>query len=178
MIFEKALRSVRVCLAIGMLLGVATGAGAADTRAQPEFALGQEWSIRSPKPTTAKVVVGRIEHWNGKVVVHISIIDIPIPAGLPGAPGVTAIDHVPLEKSALASSVGLLLTSNSEPAPGFQSGYELWQSAPNAGVFNVVVYRVIELMFGSITRGGSQSEGHASAQDGTAGFQKSAGSPE
>jgi hypothetical protein len=51
---------------------------------RPDFAVGQMWSIKSAGPTTAKVVVGRIETWNGMTAIHVSLIDIPVPRDTEG----------------------------------------------------------------------------------------------
>ena len=87
-----------------------------------DFEPGQEWSIKSASPTTAKVIVGRVEPWRDRVSVNVSIVDIPIPQGLPGAGGVTQIAHIPFDKAALAASVDRLLATGVSPASSFESG--------------------------------------------------------
>lgn len=94
----------------------------------PNFAPGQEWSIKSASPTTAKVVIGSVEKWKGKVAIHVSIIDIPIPQGMPDAGSVIRIGHVAFEKSALAASVDRLLATGVSPAPSFETGYQQWKN--------------------------------------------------
>jgi hypothetical protein len=47
------------------------------------FAVGQQWSVKSTPPTTAKIIIGGIEQWNDTIVVHLSVVDVPIPNGLP-----------------------------------------------------------------------------------------------
>jgi hypothetical protein len=130
-----------------------SGARAQSTEApSPDFAVGQEWSIKSASPTTAKVVIGRVEDWRDKVVVQVSIIDIPIPAGLPSAGGVTRIDHVPFDKAALAASVDQLLATGVSPAPDFEAGYQQWKDA-KGGIFTISVPEVVTVMFESVNRG-------------------------
>ncbi len=145
-------RKAPIFAAIALIFIAAARAGATSASAQPDFAPGQEWSIKSASPTKAKVVIGRIESWKDKVVVHVSIIDIPIPQGIPGAGGITSIDHVPLERSALAASVDQLLNTDTEPASGFEGGYEQWRSDVKADVFTISVAQVIELMFEAVNR--------------------------
>jgi len=94
----------------------------------PNFAPGQEWSIKSASPTTARVVIGRVEKWKGKLAIHVSIIDISIPQGMPGAGSVIRIGHVAFEKSALAASVDRLLAIGISPAPSFETGYQQWKN--------------------------------------------------
>src|SRR5882724_7463333 len=75
----RVLLAVLMIASAGFAIGAETATGPA-----PEFALGQEWSIKSASPTTAKAVIDRLEPWHEKVVVHVSIVDLPIPQGLPG----------------------------------------------------------------------------------------------
>jgi hypothetical protein len=117
----------------------------------PRFAPGQEWSIKSVSPTTAKVVIDRLEPWHEKVVVHVSIVDLPIPQGVPGAGGTTAIGHMPFEQSALVASVDRLLATNVAPPPGFERGYKHWQDA-KGGIFTVSVEKAIEFTLQTISR--------------------------
>src|SRR5690349_6023482 len=79
--------------------------------AKPEFAPGQVWSIKAASPTTTKVVIGRVEPWNGRVAISISLIDVPMPAGALGPGGLTTIHHMPFEQSALSASVDRLLAT-------------------------------------------------------------------
>jgi hypothetical protein len=113
------------------------------------LAVGQMWSIRSASPTTVKIIIGRVEPWENKVCVNVSIVDIPIPEGLPGAGGVMQIAHAPFDKAALAASVDHLVSKKASPDSGFESGYEQWKSA-KGGIFTVSVEKVVEAMFQTI----------------------------
>jgi hypothetical protein len=116
------------------------------SRMIPDFAPGQEWSIKSASPTTAKVVIGRLETWDhSKIIVHVSINDVPVPRDVAGAVATTSIGHMPFDKAALAASADRLLSSNVPPAPAFESGYEQWKSA-KGGVFTISVEKAIEIV--------------------------------
>jgi hypothetical protein len=117
----------------------------------PELALRQKWSIKSASPTTLKVIVDRLESWHGKTVVHVSIIDLPIPQGLPGAGGTTTITHMPFERSALAASVDRLLATGVSPPSGFEEGYKGWQNA-NGGIFTISVAEAIDVTLQAMGR--------------------------
>ncbi len=123
----------------------------AATTPVPDFAPGQEWSIKSASPLPAKVVVGRVETWQDKTVVHVSILDVPIQAGTPGAGAITEIAHMPFEKSALAASVDRLVATGVSPSPNFEAGYEGWQSA-KGGVFTITVPQAIDFASEAMTR--------------------------
>jgi len=117
----------------------------------PDFAPGQEWSIKSASPTTAKVVIDRFEPWHEKVVVHVSIVDLRIPQGVPGAGGTTVIGHMPFDQSALAASVDRLLATGVPPPSSFEGGYKHWQDA-KGGIFTVSVEKAIEFTLQTIGR--------------------------
>jgi hypothetical protein len=137
-----------------MALIVALSAHAEDNVVRaPDFAPGQVWSIKSDSPTTAKVIIGRIEPWKDKVAVHCTVIEIPLPKRGPNDAPMTQIDHIPFDKPTLAASVDKLLSAGVPPVPGFERGYVHWRSDANAGVFAVSVSKAIGLMLESIIRG-------------------------
>jgi hypothetical protein len=118
-----------------------------------DFAPGQIWSIKSPVSTTAKVVIGRIETWNDKVAVHVSVIDIPAPPGALPNSELIRINHVPFDKSALMASVNQLLGTGASPTPEFEHGYDSWRKDRSAGIFEISVSQAIALMLEKIKRG-------------------------
>jgi hypothetical protein len=114
-----------------------------------KFAPGQAWTIRAL--TTANVIINRIEPWQKGVVVHVSIVNVPVPQGLPGADGTTLIGHMPFEESALAASVDRLISTGASPPPSFQSGYKQWQEA-KGGIFTITVEEAIKIVFQTINQ--------------------------
>jgi hypothetical protein len=132
-------------LLLAAIAAVAGPACADPAAPSPDFAPGQEWSIRSTAPTTAKVIIGRVESWSGdRIAVSISVIDVPTPQG-----GVTVISHMPFDKAALAGSVDKLLATGVSPDPGFEGGYKQWRDA-KGGIFTISVEKAIELAFQAI----------------------------
>jgi hypothetical protein len=108
---EDHLVIIRSSLSLAIVVcGVTLAARASCTGVpSPNFTPGR--SIKSPVPTTAKVVIGRIEAWKDKVAVHVSVIDIPSPPETSLHRGLISIDHVPFDKSALMASVDQLLAT-------------------------------------------------------------------
>ena len=144
---------MRTFLATLVAVAVVLGAGTeAISGPDPDFAPGQEWSIKSTSPTTAKVIIGRIEPWNGKVAVQVSVIDVPVPEGAPGAGGTTIIGHMPFEKTTLAASVDKLIGTDVLPPATFESGYEQWKSA-GGGIYTIGVAEAVALVFEAIAHG-------------------------
>jgi hypothetical protein len=144
---------VRVARLAGIiLLAVLAVRAEAEDAPVPEFAAGQMWTIKSTPPTSAKVIIGRIEPWFDKVAVHVSIVDVPLPpeavrAGLRAdGRGMTRIGHMPFDPSALAASLDRLLATGVPPGPSFQDGYEEWKSA-NGGIFTIGVSEAIDIVF-------------------------------
>lgn len=117
--------------------------------APQDFTPGQIWSIKSAPATTAKIVIVRVEPWQNRTVVHVSIIDIPASKGTSAKGGITSVGHMPFDKTALASSVDRLLGTGGSPAPGFEFAYERWRTDKMAGIFTISVSKAIELMLQS-----------------------------
>jgi len=109
----------------------------------PDFAVGQEWLIKSIPPGTVKVIIGRIEPCRDKVVVHVSIVDLPAPQEA-GALRVSQIAHAPFEKSALAASLDKLIATGVPPAQNFESGYEQWKEH-KGGIYTVSIAQALGL---------------------------------
>jgi len=109
----------------------------------PDFAEGQEWSIKGVPQSTAKVIIGRIESWKDKIAVHVSIVDIPDSQEV-GRLHISEIAHVPFEKSALAASVEKLIATGVLPAGNFDAGYKQWKEN-KGGIYTVPIAQAIGL---------------------------------
>jgi len=110
------------------------------------------WSIKSASPTTTKVIIGRLEGWNGKSAVHVALVDVPVPAGVPGAGGVIGVGHMPFEQSALAASLNELISTGASPGPNFENGYAQWQSA-KGGIYTISVADAVATLFEALAKG-------------------------
>lgn len=118
-----------------------------------DLAPGQVWTLRDEKASPVRVVVVRIEPFGTGTAVRVSLLDVPIPAGLPGAGGLTRIGHMPFTTDALMASLGRLVATDGVPAATFDAGYRDWQ-ANQGGVFTITVDAAIVVAFGTI-RGGT-----------------------
>lgn len=108
--------------------------------AQPDFAPGQEWSLKN---STMKVVIGRIDTLaDGKAAVSISVFDVPSPPNYPVDHPTMSMGHVPMDRDALAASVDSLLATGVAPDTAFEEGYKIWKDA-NGGVFTLTVQDIV-----------------------------------
>lgn len=131
-------------LSVLLLSGTTSASGLSFRHPVPNFAVGQEWSIRSFPQSTIKVVIGRIEPCRDRIVVHVAVIDIQIPSAGTARTKLTEIAHAPFEQSALAGSVGDLVATAVTPPPDFETGYKQWIEQ-QGGIFTVSVSRVVAL---------------------------------
>jgi len=117
----------------------------------PEFVPGQMWSMTSATATSAKIIIDRIEPWRETRVVHISVVDVPVPSEVPVARRVTDITHMPFDEAALRASVKDLLATGVPIGPSFESGYKQWRDA-KGGIFTVSVEDAIAFTFQALSQ--------------------------
>jgi hypothetical protein len=120
------------------------------TAGATEFVQGQVWTVKSRAYHTAKVIVGRVAPWNDKIIVHVSVVDIPVPSGY--SKNLKVVDHMPFELSALSKSIDELIAINTPAASNFEISYKRWQSDPAAGVFEISVSQAIKILLQSAIR--------------------------
>jgi len=138
-----------ITLALSMAIAVMyPPAATAEDASDPVFEAGQEWSIESG--SGAKIVIGRVEDWRNEKAIHVSIVDIQVPPGLPRAGTMTQIAHAPFAYTALQGSVSKLLRTNVPPSSDFEAGYKQWQDE-HGGVFTISAEEAIALMFKSLS---------------------------
>jgi hypothetical protein len=98
------------------------------------------------------VIIGVVEPWNGKIAVHVRVIDIPAPTGTRPNGELVNIDHVPFEEGALVASVDRLIATGASVTNEFKHGYDIWRRDRNAGIFEISVSRAIVIMIEKIRR--------------------------
>ena len=128
------------CLAIACLV-------ASPALAETPFAPGQVWTLAGSDFPDARIVIDKLETWNDKPIVHVSITQVALP-GAPGQlPRFTIVQHMPFTQEALRASVGTLVQADGQPFAGFEGGYAEWQSA-RGGVFTVTVAQALKIALG------------------------------
>lgn len=106
-----------------------------------DTAVRQAWSIKGSFPTSAKVIIGRIEPWRDGIAVHVSVVDISPPIQV-GEVKISEIAHMPFEKSALVHSLDRLLATGLQPSGDFEAGYKEWKER-NGGIYSVSLAAVL-----------------------------------
>lgn len=111
------------------------------SRTVRQFAVGQEWSLKSTAGAPARIVIGKIVISRGRVILHVSITDIPTHSG---KVRFSTIADVPFDEAALAASVERVVATHVPPCEGFWTGYKEWKEH-NGGAYGVSVGTVLRL---------------------------------
>lgn len=145
-------RKISRCILLFLCIQLASTAGKAENEtSEPILRPHQVWSIKSVEPTTTKVVIGRIEEWNDKHAVHVSLLSVPAPPGLVTPDGTMTVGHMPFEMSAIVGSVDQLLESDIAPAAEFEEGYNVWKSE-KGGIYTIGVVQAVDLLSETLAR--------------------------
>jgi hypothetical protein len=123
----------------------------AQTVSRLHFEPGQMWSIRSTDANPTKILIGRIEAWHHEIIVHISVLDVPVPDQLDVAEPTLNVSHMPIEEGSLERSVDRLLTTGVPVSQEFEQGYRQWKSDPRAGVYTTDVPHALQMMFDTLS---------------------------
>jgi hypothetical protein len=110
--------------------------------AETIFSNHQVWTLGYPFSERTRVVVGKVELWKGRSIVHISILNMQINSEAEESTEIN-IDHLPFDELALSSSVRIMLGVDAVPVSGFEQGYNVWKSDRKAGVFDVSVWAAV-----------------------------------
>lgn len=118
----------------GVMVSAIAGVAHADDIA---FAVGQVWSLSGTDYPDARVIIDRLEVWNGQPIIHISVTGLPQRGGFSGT-----MMHLPFAEAAVRASVAKLVARSDAPFSGFEAGYDQWKAA-NGGVFTVSIQQAV-----------------------------------
>lgn len=110
-----------------------------------EFAPGQVWSYEHAEPGSSRVIIGKIDHFEGQqeAVVSILVTDVPIPTTYSTH---QTIRHTPIEEEALRKSV-VALEGKTQVPHDFTAGYQQWREVfdrGEAGYFTIPVHEIVQ----------------------------------
>jgi hypothetical protein len=133
----------RIAAFIALL--IVTTASAPGDAVQRQFQVGQKWTIKNSPAAETHIVIGRIEPWHDRTVIHVSIFKIPVPADVKLGRETIEVAHSPFDQQALVESVDRLVASNAAISPEFEGGYAQWKSA-SGGIYTITVAQSVEVM--------------------------------
>ena len=114
--------------------------------ASEEFVPGQVWHYESrPHEEEATLMVLRIDEGETRIV-HIALSGLNVQMSQPEKGEINEMGHIPISETALQNSVTTLV-GFSQQLPEYESGYNEWRSAyeaGKAGYFTVPVAAIVE----------------------------------
>src|SRR5579859_7428579 len=116
------------------------------------FAPGQVWRYKTrPGEKGSRVVIGKVEAWNGGNVVHVKIIGLKL-KNRHRLGGISEeIGHVPITEKALAASVTAKVDEKAD-LDGLEAGYAEWKSH-RGGAFDKPVKDVVQYVEDLVSKG-------------------------
>lgn len=131
---------------------LAPSAGAA------EYAEGQIWSyLTRPGEEESRLYIARIDHdLPVSPIYHLYVVGLRIESPLGNGSIQDRLPHIPVDKSTLDDSVIDLVGIVPNP-PDISEGYSIWREAfdaGEAGVFNIPVSEIVQIVEETLRRGG------------------------
>ncbi|WAX96780.1 hypothetical protein N7E70_007945 [Aminobacter sp. NyZ550] len=110
-----------------------------------ELAAGQVWSYNEAEPKTSRVIIGKVDRFDGQQdrVVSIVVTDAPIPSA---SSTHQTIQHLPVAEESLRKSL-IGLEGQVEVPSGFVDGYQHWRlvyDEGKAGYFTIPVNEIVK----------------------------------
>ena len=120
---------------------------------------GQVWTMRGAPNPAARVIVGRVEPFKGRMIAHITVRDLDPPSDVEGfgEDAELTISHIPIALEAAAESLSVLITPMGEISADFEDAYIDWKTLANAGQAGIFVESIPEAIYDifAIMRGGA-----------------------
>ena len=110
---------------------------------------GQVWTMRGAPNAAARVIVGRVEPFKGRMIVHITVRDLDPPSGVDGfgEEAELTISHIPIALEAAAESLSVLITPMGEISEDFEEAYKDWKALADNGQAGIFVESIPEAVF-------------------------------
>ncbi len=110
-----------------------------------EFAAGQVWSYDRAEPKSSRVIIGKVDGFDGQKdrVVSILVTDAPIPSS---NSTYQTIQHLPVAEESLRKSL-IGLEGQVEVPSEFVDGYQHWRRVYDegkAGYFTIPVNEIVK----------------------------------
>lgn len=107
---------------------------------------GQVWTMRSAPNPSARVIVGRIEPFKGRMIAHITVRDLDPPSGVEGfgEDAELTISHIPIALEGAAESLSVMVTPMGEISTDFEQAYNGWKQMADAGQAGIFVESIAD----------------------------------
>lgn len=110
---------------------------------------GQVWTMRAAPNPAARVIVGRVEPFKGRMIAHVTVRDLDPPGGVDGfgEEAELTISHIPIALEAAAESLSTLITPMGEVSADFEEAYGDWKKLADQGQAGIFVESIAEAVF-------------------------------
>ena len=116
-----------------------------DATAQTRIEEGQVWTFKNAPSDTARLVIRKIERWEGGCeAVHISVYGLPKVGDFLGE-----VSHMPFDRKTLEGSLDKLAAEAPRADADFAGGYQEWKSA-RGGIFTISVAEALKAMLQAV----------------------------
>lgn len=102
----------------------------------------------APNPS-ARVIVGRVEPFRGRMIAHVTVRDLDPPGDVEGfgEEAELTISHIPIALEAAAESLSVLITPMGEISQDFEEAYTDWKAMADQGQAGIFVESVAEAIY-------------------------------
>jgi hypothetical protein len=110
---------------------------------------GQIWTLRGGPNPTARVIIGRIEPFNGRMLAHVTVRDVDPPTGVEGfgEEAALTISHIPISLEGAAESLSVMVSPMGEISADFEEAYGDWKTMADAGQAGIFVETIPDAIF-------------------------------
>jgi hypothetical protein len=110
---------------------------------------GQVWTMRGAPNPAARVIVGRVEPFKGRMIAHISVRDLDPPGDVEGfgEEAELTISHIPIALEAAAESLSVMITPMGEISADFEEAFADWRAMADAGQAGIFVESIPEAIY-------------------------------
>ncbi|MET0544903.1 MAG: hypothetical protein ABWZ40_01205 [Caulobacterales bacterium] len=126
---------------------------------------GQIWSIKQAPNPEARAIIGRVEPFKGRMVLHLSVRDLAPPGGVDAfeAEAELMIGHIPIALESAVESLSSLISPAGEITPEFEQGYAEWKAAADKGQAGIFIETIPDAIWDifAVMRTGTPEEDDA-----------------
>lgn len=110
---------------------------------------GQVWTLRNAPNPAARVIVGRVEPFKGRMIAHVTVRDLDPPGDVDGfgEEAELTISHIPIALEGAAESLSVMITPMGEISEDFEEAYADWKTLADKGQAGIFVESIAEAVY-------------------------------